>query len=157
MPKPSSPGGNWPRAARCQRMSERTRSITPPGTGGGGATPMDAASYARAVDVADPCSLPPVRTGRFRRRERHVARYAWPAGVGAAGAGWYAADSLRHRRESGHGYRLRGEVDVAEASFLRAAESITGAPVSFGNDADLLINGDRIFPAYVEAIRAAEE
>ena len=23
-----------------------------------------------------------MRTGRFRRRERHVARYAWPAGVG---------------------------------------------------------------------------
>ena len=60
-------------------------------------------------------SLPPVRTGRFRRQERHVARYAWPAGVGAAGVAWYAADSLRHRRESGHGYRLRGEVDVARA------------------------------------------
>jgi cardiolipin synthase A/B len=86
-----------------------------------------------------------------------VARYAWPAGVGAAGAAWYAADSLRHRRESGHGYRLRGEVDVAEASFLRAAEAITGAPVSYGNDAELLINGDQIFPAYLDAIRAAEE
>jgi cardiolipin synthase A/B len=86
-----------------------------------------------------------------------VARYAWPAGVGAAGVAWYAADSLRHRRESGHGYRLRGEVDVAEPSFLRAAESITGAPVSYGNDADLLINGDQIFPAYLEAVRGAEE
>ena len=78
-----------------------------------------------------------------------MARYAWPAGVAAAGAAWYAADSLRHRREGGHGYRLRGEVDVREASFLRAAESLTGAPVSFGNDADLLINGDQIFPAYL--------
>jgi cardiolipin synthase len=86
-----------------------------------------------------------------------VARYAWPAGVGAAGGAWYAADSLRHRRESGHGYNLRGEVDVREASFLRAAESITGAPVSFGNDADLLINGDEIFPAYLGAIREAGE
>jgi cardiolipin synthase len=86
-----------------------------------------------------------------------VARYAWPAGVAAAGAAWYAADSLRHRREGGHGYRLRGEVDVREASFLRAAESLTGAPVSFGNDADLLINGDQIFPAYVGAIQDAEE
>jgi cardiolipin synthase A/B len=86
-----------------------------------------------------------------------VARYAWPAGVGAAGVAWYAADSLRHRREGGHGYRLRGEVDAAEPSFLRAAEAITGAPVSYGNDAELLINGDRIFPAYLEAIREAEE
>ena len=62
-----------------------------------------------------------MRTGRFRREEKHVARYAWPTGVAAAGAAWYAADSLRHRREGGHGYRLRGEVDVREASFLRAA------------------------------------
>ena len=86
-----------------------------------------------------------------------MARYAWPAGVGAAGVAWYAADSLRHRREGGHGYRLRGQVDVREASFLRAAESLTGAPVSFGNDAELLINGDQIFPAYLGAIRDAEE
>ena len=86
-----------------------------------------------------------------------MARYAWPAGVVAAGAAWYAADSLRHRREGGHGYRLRGEVDVGEASFLRATESLTGAPVSFGNDAEVLINGDQIFPAYLGAIRDAEE
>ena len=86
-----------------------------------------------------------------------MARYAWPAGVAAAGAAWYAADSLRHRREGGHGYRLRGEVDVREASFLRAAEALTGAPVSHGNDAKLLINGDEIFPAYLGAIRDAEE
>jgi cardiolipin synthase A/B len=98
-----------------------------------------------------------MRTGRFRREEKHVARYAWPAGVAAAGAAWYAADSLRHRREGGHGYRLRGEVDVREASFLRAAEALTGAPVSHGNDADILINGDEIFPAYVGAIRDAQE
>ena len=86
-----------------------------------------------------------------------MARYAWPAGVGTAAAAWYAADSLRHRRESGHGYRLRGEVDVSEASFLRAAEALTGAPVSYGNDVELLINGDQIFPVYVQAIRNAEE
>ena len=98
-----------------------------------------------------------MRTGRFRRRERRVARYAWPAGVGTAAAAWYAADSLRHRRESGHGYRLRGEVDVGDASFLRAAESLTGAPVSYGNDAELLINGDQIFPVYLESIRDAQE
>jgi cardiolipin synthase A/B len=98
-----------------------------------------------------------MRTQRFRREEKHVARYAWPAGVAAAGAAWYAADSLRHRREGGHGYRLRGEVDVREASFLRAAEALTGAPVSHGNDADILVNGDEIFPAYLGAIRDAQE
>jgi cardiolipin synthase len=86
-----------------------------------------------------------------------VARYGWPAGMAAASVAWYAADSLRHRREGGHGYRLRGEVDVREPSFLRAAEALTGAPVSHGNDAELLINGDEIFPAYVGAIHDAEE
>jgi cardiolipin synthase len=98
-----------------------------------------------------------MRTRRFRRPEKHVARYAWPAGVAAAGAAWYSADSLRHRREGGHGYRLRGEVDVREPSFMRAAEALTGSPVSHGNDAEILINGDEIFPAYVGAIRDAQE
>jgi cardiolipin synthase len=93
----------------------------------------------------------------MRAEPRHVARYAWPAGLAAAGGAWYAADSLRHRRESGHGYTLRGEVDVGEANFLRACEALTGAPVSYGNDLDLLVNGDQIFPAYLDALRNAEE
>jgi cardiolipin synthase len=97
------------------------------------------------------------RNGSDGRRAGEVARYAWPAGIAAAGLAWYAADSLRHRREGGHGYELRGEVDVGEPSFLRAAEALTGAPVSYGNDVELLINGDQIFPAYLEGIRQAEE
>jgi cardiolipin synthase A/B len=85
------------------------------------------------------------------------ARYAWPAGLAAWGTAWYASESLRHRREQGHGYRLRGErLDVADREFLRAAESLTAAPISDGNDLELLINGDRIFPAFVEAIERAE-
>jgi cardiolipin synthase len=48
-------------------------------------------------------------------------------------------------------------VDVGETSFLLAAEALTGAPVSYGNDAELLINGDQIFPAYLDSIREAEE
>ena len=98
-----------------------------------------------------------VDLGRRGRPERRVARYAWPAAVGAAGLAWYGADSLRHRRESGHGYDLRGEVDVRDESFLRAAEALTGAPLSWGNDIDLLINGDEIFPRYLQAIRDAQE
>ena len=77
---------------------------------------------------------------------RRVARYAWPAAVGAAGLAWYGADSLRHRRESGHGYDLRGELDVRDEGFLRAAEALTGAPVSWGNEIELLINGDADLP-----------
>jgi cardiolipin synthase len=77
--------------------------------------------------------------------------------VGAASAGWYAADSLRHRRESGHGYDLRGgALSAGGQEFLRAAEALTGAPISWGNDIELLINGDEIFPCYLDTIRSAE-
>jgi cardiolipin synthase len=92
-----------------------------------------------------------------RDGHRPVARYAWPAGVAAAGAAWYGTESLRHRRESGHGYDLRGgELDVRDEHFMRAAEALTGAPISWGDDVELLINGDKIFPAFLETIRSAE-
>ena len=76
--------------------------------------------------------------------------------MGAAGLAWYGADSLRHRRESGHGYDLRGALDVRSEAFLRAAEALTGAPISHGDAVELLINGDQIFPRYLETIRNAQ-
>jgi cardiolipin synthase len=85
-----------------------------------------------------------------------VERWAWPAAIAAAGLAWYAADSLRHRREGKHGYDLVHDVAVGDAAFLRAAEALTGAPISQGNDAELLINGDSIFPAFLETVRGAE-
>ena len=88
----------------------------------------------------------------------HVhARHGWPAGLAVAGAAWYAADSLRHRREGGAGYDLRGEVDPSDESFLRAAEALTGAPISWGDDVELLINGDQIFPCFLDTIAGAKE
>ncbi len=88
--------------------------------------------------------------------ERDWRRWAWPAAVGAAGLGWYASESLRHRREGAFGYNLASEIEVDSPDFLRASEALTGAPISEGNDAELLINGDRIFPALLETIRSAE-
>jgi len=76
--------------------------------------------------------------------------------IAAGGALWYAADSLRHRREGGEGYALHGEgLDVGAGEFLHAAEALTSAPISWGDDVELLINGDHIFPAYLETIAAA--
>ena len=83
-------------------------------------------------------------------------RWAWPAGVAAAGLAWYVSDSLRHRREGAFGYELAAPVAVGTPEFMRAAEALTGAPVTEGNDAELLINGERIFPALLETIRSAE-
>jgi cardiolipin synthase A/B len=95
---------------------------------------------------------------RKRRGLKPRARYAWPAGIAGALGARYATESLRHRRESGHGYDLHGadEVDVRDPVFLRAAEALTGAPISNGDEVELLINGDNIFPAYLDTIRGAE-
>jgi cardiolipin synthase A/B len=81
----------------------------------------------------------------------------WPAGVLLGSLAWYASDSLRHRRVQGEGYELRGEpLHVGDREFMRAAETLTGAPISQGNDARLLINGDQIFPAFLDTIRNAQ-
>ncbi|MGH2961606.1 MAG: phospholipase D-like domain-containing protein [Solirubrobacterales bacterium] len=88
--------------------------------------------------------------------KRTWRRYALPSALGAAAVSWYAADSLRHRREGAFGYDLGESVPVDSPEFLRAAEALTGAPISHGNEAELLINGDRIFPAFLETIASAE-
>ena len=101
-----------------------------------------------------------VRPPRLARREpgwRRAARRYWPLGVAGGGAlGWYAADSLRHRREGAFGYEIGTELEVGSTDFLRAAEALTGAPISTGNEAELFVNGDRIFPAFLDTVRAAE-
>jgi cardiolipin synthase len=80
----------------------------------------------------------------------------WPIAIAAVGAAWYASDSLRHRREQGHGYELHGEaLDVGSPEFLRACEQLTAAAATTGSDVELLVNGDEIFPAYLETIREA--
>jgi len=95
-------------------------------------------------------------TPPFQADTVHVARYAWPAALATLGAAWYASESLRHRREQGHGYALSGEaLEVGSDGFLRAAEALTGAPVTHGNEVELLVNGDRIFPAFLETIAGA--
>ena len=79
----------------------------------------------------------------------------WPAAILATATFWYAGDSLRHRREGGRGYDLEGAPDVAGAGFLRAAEALAQAPITHGNSAEILVNGDRIFPAFIETIASA--
>jgi cardiolipin synthase A/B len=79
----------------------------------------------------------------------------WPAAIAAALAARYASESLRHRREGGRGYTLDDCPDVGSEGFLRAAEALTQAPISRGNRAEILVNGDRIFPAMLGAIAGA--
>lgn len=80
----------------------------------------------------------------------------WPAAIIVAAVAWYASDSLRHRRERGDGYTLRGgTLAVGSEEFLRATEAITSAPISYDNTIELLINGDEIFPAMLATIAEA--
>jgi cardiolipin synthase A/B len=80
----------------------------------------------------------------------------WPAAIAGGVIAWYASDSLRHRREQGQGYELRGkEIEVGTDEFLRATEALTMAPIARGNDIELYINGDAIFPAMIETMRNA--
>jgi cardiolipin synthase A/B len=101
--------------------------------------------------------LPMQRRRPGSRAKRAWRRCALPAAVGGAAVSWYAADSLRHRREGAFGYDLAESVPVDSPEFLRAAEALTGAPISHGNEVELLINGDRIFPAFLETVASAEQ
>ena len=79
-------------------------------------------------------------------------QWLWPAAVGATLIGWYVSDSLRHRREGAFGYDLGAEIEVDSPDFVRAAEALTGAPISDGSEVELFVNGDAIFPAILETI-----
>jgi cardiolipin synthase len=92
----------------------------------------------------------------LRKPPARVRRWAWPAGLAAAATAWYVSDSLRHRREGAFGYELDAQLDVASPAFRHASEAITAAPVTEGNEVDLLINGDTIFPAILETIASAQ-
>jgi cardiolipin synthase len=87
-----------------------------------------------------------------------VRRCAWPLGILATGLAWYSADSLRHRREQTYGYEILAgeEAGAGSDGFLAAVEAVTGFPVSDGNEVELLVNGDRIFPTILETIHGAQ-
>ncbi|MDQ3723234.1 MAG: phospholipase D-like domain-containing protein [Actinomycetota bacterium] len=81
----------------------------------------------------------------------------WPAAIAIVLGARYASDSLRHRREQGQGYELRGEsIEVGSDEFMRATEALTMAPIAHGNDIELFINGDAIFPAMLETMAGAK-
>src|SRR5499425_3795015 len=48
-------------------------------------------------------------------------------------------------------------VAVGDPSFAPTMEAYTAAPVRWANRVDLLLNGEQIFPAQVEAIRSAQK
>jgi cardiolipin synthase len=60
--------------------------------------------------------------------------------------------SEKHVREE-----VRHEYAVADAQFLRAMGVLLGPPIVGGNRVETLLNGDRIFPSMLQAIRSARK
>lgn len=48
------------------------------------------------------------------------------------------------------------EMSLGEPSFFPTIEAVTGAPIVGGNAVEVLLNGEEIFPAMLEAIRSAQ-
>jgi cardiolipin synthase len=86
-----------------------------------------------------------------------LRRLAWPAGIATAGLAYYSTESLRHRREDRDGYEILGEPGGSTEQLKAASEALTGSVAIEGNRVEVLINGDRIFPSVLEALREAKE
>ena len=84
-------------------------------------------------------------------------RLIWPLGAAALWLGWYLTESLRHRREDRVGYEVADPAPPSSPAFRAAAEALTGHVASDGNRLEVLVNGDQIFPAILEAVRGATE
>src|SRR5437762_8875949 len=54
-------------------------------------------------------------------------------------------------------YQLDHEYSVHDPQFLRAMDHLVGPPILASNRVSALINGDRIFPAMIEAIQGAQK
>src|SRR5688572_18364878 len=53
-------------------------------------------------------------------------------------------------------YRIEHRYGVGDPQFARTMDSLLGPPIVGGNSVKTLVNGDQIFPAMLDAIRAAE-
>jgi len=84
-------------------------------------------------------------------------RLAWPAAIAGVLLARYATESLRHRRDGRVGYAVEDPAPPSSQDFRWAAEALTGHATISGNKVDVLVNGDEIFPAVLEAVRGARE
>jgi len=78
--------------------------------------------------------------------------------VGGLGlAGVYAFEAAQYHRTAGKGYEVKNPPAPGTPDFARLVEALTIAPLRQGNRVTVLRNGCEIFPAMLEAIRAAEQ
>ena len=88
------------------------------------------------------------------RSARAVRNTAIAGGLGVAG--FYAYEAVQYHRSASRGFTLEDPPVPGTADFDRLVEALTVAPLRKGNRVTVLKNGSEIFPAMLEAIRAAE-
>jgi cardiolipin synthase len=86
---------------------------------------------------------------------RTIRNAAAVAGLGLGTA--YAFEAAQHRRTDAKGFEILNPPGPGTADFARLVEVLTIAPLRQGNRITVLRNGREIFPAMLEAIRAARE
>ena len=85
---------------------------------------------------------------------RGVRNTAIAGGLGLAAV--YAYEAVQYRRSASKGFTLEDPPAPGSPDFSRLVEALTVAPLREGNRVTVLRNGSEIFPAMLDAIRAAE-
>src|SRR6266540_2174998 len=100
--------------------------------------------------------VPPVRATRRAAvpSARGVRNTAIAGGLGLAAV--YAYEAVQYRRSASKGFTLEDPPAPGSPDFSRLVEALTVAPLREGNRVTVLRNGSEIFPAMLDAIRAAE-
>ena len=98
----------------------------------------------------------PPNRANLRAQQRRGARWAWVL------AGLLSSLQVSCLSIDGHGekqirYELSHRFAVEDPQFVRSMGQLLGPPIVPGNRVTSLQNGDRIFPAMLEAIRGAQE
>jgi cardiolipin synthase len=83
-----------------------------------------------------------------------VRNTAIAGGLGLAAV--YAYEAVQYRRSASKGFTLEDPPAPGSPDFSRLVEALTVAPLREGNRVTVLRNGSEIFPAMLDAIRAAE-
>ena len=86
---------------------------------------------------------------------RAVRNAVIAGGLGLAGV--YAFEAVQYHRSASRGFSLDEPPAPGSPDFARLVEALTVAPLREGNRVTVLKNGCEIFPAMLDAIRAAEQ
>ena len=86
---------------------------------------------------------------------RSVRNTAIVGGLGLAGV--YAFEAAQYHRSGAKGFELEDPPAPGTPDFARLVEALTAAPLRQGNRVTVLRNGDEIFPAMLDAIKAARQ